>query len=90
MSQGLKTARTRAQLNKAREAHELKTVSHVNDTTESSYEESASNNPVFNGFYKDGGSNPIRYMCSFAAPEFDDIWLIISNDVSAHWNVGGG
>lgn len=64
--------------------------SHVNDTAVGFGEESESSSSVFDSFYKNSGSNAIRSISNFTAPKFDEIRLIRSNYISAHWNVGRG
>lgn len=79
-----------AQLNEANQAHVSEIVSRANDIHESSDEEEGSNSPIFDSFYKDGGSNAIKGMCNFTAGEFDQIWMLIFDHVSTTWNVGRG
>lgn len=71
MSQGLTPAQILAQIDEAKEAHVSEDVSHVKNTTVSFYVEYESNSPIFDSFYKDGGSNEIRFLCNFTAPAFD-------------------
>lgn len=67
-----------------------KIFSHANDNRESSDKEIGPNSPIFDTFYDDCGSITVKAMRSFKDSELNEIWMMVTDQVSKSWNTGRG
>lgn len=87
MNPSISDAQMVGQLDKVSQAHMSEIVSYANDNLKRSDKEMGSNSHIFDTFYDDGGSTPIKSMCNFTVPDFDEFWMMLTDHVGKFWNV---
>lgn len=71
--------------------HEVSEIfSHADDTDQNTDKVLSSSSPIFDWFYEEGGSTPIKSVCNFTVSEFQKSWMNLSDHISKHLNVGKG